>query len=366
MIQATSSPSLFATPTPKLTLGLDVGDRTTHFAAVDGDRVLTERGSFATTPSALSKALSKFRGCKVALEAGSQSMWMCRALKRAGFQVQLIDPRRVQLITKDPRKTDRRDAEMIARLASAMPELLGSIHHRDEQAQADLSIIRARDGLVRVRTLMIQQVRSLAKGFGITLPAASAPAFEKRVRKLVPALLLPAVEPLLESIADTTKRIRASESLLERVTELRYPEAARLREQIRGVGPITAAAFVLSIEEPTRFDDSRKVGSWAGLCPKSFASGDSRPELGISKAGNGYLRRLLLQCAHYITGPFGKDSDLRRFGLRLIARGGSAAKKRAAVAVARKLAVAMHHVWRTGADFDPLYHAKREEQRRAV
>lgn len=366
MIQTTASQSPITTPTSKLTAGLDVGDRKIHFAVVDSNRTTTERGSFATTLSALEKFSAKFPGCKVALEAGSQSAWMSRALKRAGLEVQVVDPRRVQLISKDPRKTDRRDAEMIARLAAGMPELLGSIHHRDEQAQADLSIIRARDGLVRVRTLMIQQIRSLAKAFGVTLPTASTSAFAKRVRGLIPEILLPAVEPLLETIVDTTKRIHESESRLERAIEERYPEAVRLREQIQGVGPITAAAYVLSIEDPSRFDHSRKVGSWAGLCPKSFASGDSRPELGISKAGNGYLRRLLLQCAHYILGRFGQDSDLKRFGLRLVARGGSAAKQRAAVAVARKLAVVMHHVWRTGTDFDPLYHARREEQRAAV
>lgn len=363
MTHATPSAAPMTNQTPTLTIGLDVGDRRTHFAVVGTDRNLVARGSFATTQKELSKALAKFPGSKVALEAGSQSIWMSRALSDAGFAVQVVDPRRVQLISKDPRKTDRRDAETIARLASAMPEVLGTIYHRGKQAQADISIIRARDGLVRMRSALVLQVRGLAKAFGVRLPSVSASCVDKRVREQIPEELRPAVEILLDQIADTTKRIREADSRLKRVISERYPEAVRLQQQIHGVGPITAAAFVLSIEDPKRFKQSRRVGSWAGLCPRSFASGDSNPELGISKAGNGYLRRLLLQCAHYIIGPFGQDCDLRRFGHKLVARGGRAAKKRAAVAVARKLAVLMHHIWVTGVDYDPLYNANRNKRR---
>jgi transposase len=277
----------------------------------------------------------------------------------------VADPRRVQLITKDPRKTDRRDAETLARLAAAMPEVLGAIRHRGEQAQADLSVIRVRDLLVEARSSIVLQVRGLAKAFGTRLPTATTQAFPKRVRATVPEKLQPAVEPALEAIDMLTQKIRELDDKLDQIAEDRYPKTAVLR-QIRGVGPLTSLAFVLTIEDASRFAKSRQVGSWLGLCPRSFASGESVPQLPITKAGDGTLRRLLVQCAQYILGPFGEDCDLRRFGKRLAARGGRAAKKRAVVAVARKLAILLHLLWRTGAVYDPLYHANRLQAAPAV
>jgi transposase len=348
-----------------VTLGLDIGDRNVHFCALDASRTVLARGSFPTTSTALSKRLRQFPGARVVLEAGSQSAWMSRRLRSEGFDVHVVDPRRVQLIAKDPRKTDRRDAETLARLEAGMPELLGTVHHRGEQAQADLSIIRARDLMVRMRTMAVLQVRSLAKGFGVRLPSASTSAFPERVREAVPAMLLAAVEPMLEVVADLSRRIRELGKTLAELARERYPEVAVL-QQPDGVGPITATAFVLTIEDPERFTDSRRLGSWLGLCPRSFASGDSNPELSISKAGDNYLRRLLVQSAHYILGPFGKDCDLRRFGQRVAARGGRAAKKRALVAVARKLAILLHRLWRHGLAYDPLHNSDRTAARPAV
>jgi len=283
-----------------LTIGLDTGDRNIHYCALDASRTVVGRGSFPTTRTALSKTLRKFRGARVALEAGSQSAWMSRQLSSEGFDVHVVDPRRVQLIAKDPRKTDRRDAETLARLEASMPELLGRIHHRGEQAQADLSAVRARDLLVRLRRMAVQQVRSLAKGFGVRLPSASTAAFPKRARGLMPALLQMAVEPLLDVVADLSRRINELEKALAEVAQERYPEVAVL-QQVNGVGPVTATAFALTIDSPERFANSRRVGSWLGLCPRSFASGDSNPELSVSKAGDGYLRQLLVQCTDFFS-----------------------------------------------------------------
>lgn len=353
-----SKPSTLPLP---MTIGIDTGDRSSHFCALDvASREVADRGSCRTRPDDLSKALAPFKGARVVLEAGSQSPWLSRFLTSEGFEVHVADPRRVQLISKDPRKTDRRDAETLARLEAGMPEVLGDVHHRGEQAQADLSIIRARDLVVRMRTMAVLQVRSLAKAFGVKLPGASARAFPKRVADLIPDLLLPAIRPLLELITDLSACVRGYERVLEEVAETRYPEIAQLR-QVSGVGLVSATAYVLTIEDPKRFEDSRQVGSFLGLCPRSHASGDRDPQLRVSKAGDKYMRQLLVQCAHYILGPFGPDSDLKRFGLRLAARGGAAAKKRAAVAVARKLAVLLHRLWRHGLTYDPLHATRKHE-----
>jgi transposase len=199
-------------------------------------------------------------------------------------------------------------------------------------------------------------VRSLSKSFGLRLPSSSTAGFAKKVRELLPTILLPAVEVLLTQIEALSMAVRELERRVAQAAKERYPEIALL-QQVNGVGPVTAAAFALTIEDPLRFQDSRRVGSWVGLCPRNHASGDRDPELRISKSGDGFLRRLLVQCAQYILGPFGKDCERRRFGERLIARGGGSARKRAAVAVARKLAVLMHRIWRRELTYDPFHHS---------
>ena len=344
--------------TSSVTLGLDIGDRSTHFCALQ-DRKVVGRGSCKTTQEGLAAALERWPGAQVALEAGSQSPWMSRYLKKRGYSVHVVDPRRVQLISKDPRKTDRRDAELLARLEAGMPELLGNVRHRSEQAQADLALIRARDQLVQTRTSLVLCCRSLSKAFGVTLPKATTVGFTRAARDEVPELLVPAIGVLLDQIDSVSAGIRGIDRQIAAAARERYPEVARLQE-VNGVGILTATAFVLTIEDPARFRNSRLVGSWLGLCPRSHASGDSNPELGISKAGDRPLRRLLVQCCNYILGPFSQDSDLKRFGLRLAARGGKAAKRRAVVATARKLAVLLHHLWKDQLTYEPLHHAQRQ------
>lgn len=341
-----------------LTIGLDVGDKKTHFCAVDAERRVVSRGSFSTTREALELAMAAFPGAAVVLEAGSQSPCMSRVLRSLEYAVQVADPRRVELISKDPRKTDRRDAELLARMGSAMPEIMGFVHHRGERAQAHLSIVRARDLVVRQRTMAVQQTRSICKAFGVRLPTASTDGFPAKVRSLIPELLQPALAPVLDLVAHLSRQIHSFDKLLAKLASEHYPEVQRL-QQIDGVGPVISIAFVLAVEDPKRFSSSRQIGSWLGLCPRSHSSGDSSPQLRISKAGDGRLRRLLTQGAQRILGPFGPDCDLRRFGLQIAARGGKSAKKRATIAVARKLAVLMHHLWRTGGDYEPLHLANR-------
>jgi transposase len=343
---------------PTLTIGLDVGDRTTHVCVLDADRKVVQRGHCATRRAEVLRTLAPYAGARLILEAGSQSPWLSAALRQHGFAVQVADPRRVALISKDPRKTDRRDAEMLARLGSGCPELLGQVHHRDEQTQADLSVLRARDLVVRTRTKVIQQVRGLLKAFGHRLPSTSSAAFARRVADRIPDLLQPAILPLLALLEHIEATIAGYDGQLAELARTRCPAAAVL-QRVDGVGPVTSVAFALTVADPARFATSRQVGSWLGLCPASRASGDRAPDLPISKTGDGYLRRLLVQCAQYILGPFGKDSDLRRYGLRLKGRGGAGSTQRAAVAVARKLAVLLHRLWTSGDDYEPLRSATR-------
>ena len=265
----------------------------------------------------------------------------------------VANARKLSYISKSDKKNDRTDAETLARLARVDPKLLCPIRHRGMQTQGHRVLLRAREGLVRARTRLINGVRGLVKPFGIKLPRCSAPSFHKRVVDGIPDYLHQALIPMLEVVAHLTQKIGRYDRLIEKVCTERYPETKRLR-QVRGVGAITALAYVLCIEDPSRFDRSRHVGPFVGLVPRQAESGDCKPQLRITKAGDEQLRRLLVGCAHYILGPFGEDCDLRRYGEMLAKRGGQNARKRAAVAVARKLAILLHQLWVSGKEYQPL------------
>ena len=342
-----------------LTTGLDLGDRKTDYCTLDAQRQVVGRGKFPTTREALVREFGGIPRRQFVIEAGSQSLWVSHLLRELGHEVLVVDPRRVQKLVAGNRKTDRRDAESLARLAMGVPELLGTAHHRSFEAQADLSMLRSRDILVRMRTKLVCHVRGILKAFGIKLPASSATCFHRRATEQIPANLQPALQPVLAALADLERRIDELDAALAVVAK-RHPEVEVLR-QVSGVGPVVAMAFALTVGDPKRFKRSRDVGAWVGLTPDKRASGDSDPQLSIHRRGDGYLRRLLVVAAHYILGPFGKDSDLRRYGLRLCEHGGGNAKKRAVCAVARKLAVLLHRLWVSGVPYEPLRNNKKAE-----
>ena len=172
-----------------------------------------------------------------------------------------------------------------------------------------------------------------------------------------------ALLPLVRLAAALSADIKEYDKKIEKLGREKYGHTALLR-QVKGVGPITALAYVLTLENPERFAKSRDVGPYLGLVPKQEDSGESQPQLGISKAGDTMVRKLLVGSAQYILGPFGPDTDLRRYGLRLCERGGKNAKKRAAVAVARKLAVLLHRLWVSGEVYEPLHQRCRRRSRR--
>jgi transposase len=161
------------------------------------------------------------------------------------------------------------------------------------------------------------------------------------------------MEPLLAEIESLNERIKEYEARMEKIVEESYPQVERLK-QVKGVGTQIGLTYVLTLDDPHRFPKSREVGCFLGLRPGRRDSGESQPQMHITKEGDRYLRTMLVQGAHYILGPFGEDSDLRRWGQKLSARGGKSAKKRAVVAVARKLAVLLHRLWVGGEVYEPL------------
>jgi transposase len=298
---------------------------------------------------------------RIAIEAGTHSPWVSRLLEECGHEVLVANARKLRLIYANKRKTDEMDAENLARLARVDPKLLYPLKHRGQECQAHMAIVRSREALVGTRTQLVNHVRGTVKSFGGRLPKCPARSFHKRASEHIPEALLAALGPILEQIGSLTERIRQYDRQLEAISKEHYPETDLLR-RVEGIGPLTALTFVLTLENPHRFEKSRSVGAYLGLVPATDRSGDSDPQKRISKEGDQMLRKLLVSSAHYILGPFGSDSDLRRHGEKIASRGGKNSKKRAAVAVARKLSVLLHRLWVTGEIYDPLYNTRRRAQ----
>jgi transposase len=301
-----------------------------------------------TVPS-LQRYFTPLSSCRVILEVGTHTPWVRRLLESMGHEVISANASKVQAIASSQQKTDERDARCLAQLGRVDPRLLSPVHPRSAESQQALAVVRAREGLVKARTMLINQVRGTVKSFGARLPGCSAKSFARKMLEALPEALKAALEPLLTVIADLSQRIGVFDRDVEAWAQ-RFAVTQRLR-QIRGVGALTALTFVLILDDPHRFARSRSVGAYLGLVPASRSSGRSTPQLPITRQGDRLLRRLLVQASHYILGPFGQDSDLRSFGLELARRGGKSGKKRAVVAVARKLAVVLHRLWISGEDY---------------
>ena len=337
----------------KLTVGVDLGDRSCSYCVLGEPGGVLERGELVMEKQPLELWFQKLPGSVVAVEVGTHSPWVSRLLTNLGHEVIVANARQVKLISQSSRKNDKLDAQMLARLARLDPALLRPIRHRSEEAQKDLLTIRMRAGLVEARTGLVNAARGLTKAMGERL--RSCDTGQMNVEKLegLPAEMRDALQPLLEGVEALTEKIQECDRKIEQMARDRYPETKLLR-QVSGVGPLIALTYILTIEDKERFAKSRDVGCYVGLRPKQSESGERQPELRITKEGDVYLRKLLVQGAHCILAKRAPDTDLKRWGSQLAGRGGKNARKRAIVAVARKLAVLLHHLWVTGEVYEPL------------
>jgi transposase len=342
----------------QLTIGLDLGDRNSWYCVLDETGRIQLEQRVRTTAKVLQEVFGAMPRSRIALEIGTHSPWISRLLGELGHEVIVANARKVRLIGESRKKDDRLDAQALARLARLDPQLLYPVKHRSEQAQADLTLIRARAGLVRARTSLVNTARSLSKSYGERLRGCNVRNLNPEKAESLSPELQAALEPLLNAIESLSKRIVEYNERIENLAQESYPQVALLK-QIKGVGTLIALTFLLTLEDPHRFGKSRDVGGYLGLQPGRRKSGESEPQLHISKEGDPYLRTLLVQGAQHILGPFGIDCDLRRWGLKLAERGGRNGKKRAIVATARKLAVLLHHLWVSGEVYEPLHNSSR-------
>ena len=337
----------------RLTVGVDLGDQWSHSCILGLEGEALAEGQLRTTQEDFATFFQGLNAARVVMEVGTHSAWVREVICSYGHEVLVANPRLMEGSKRRKRKNDRIDANKLARLGRVDPQSLHPIQHRSREVRQDLVVLRARDALVAARTELINATRGLVKSMGTRLPKCSSPSFAQKVEEAVPVEIREALLPLVRMAAALSDCIQGYDQKIEKLGREKYGHTALLR-QVKGVGPITALAYVLTVENPGRFAKSRDVGPYLGLVPKQEDSGESQPQLGISKTGDTMLRKLLVGSAHYILGPFGPDTDLRRYGLRLCERGGKNAKKRAAVAVARKLAVLLHCLWVSGEVYEPL------------
>jgi transposase len=342
----------------QLTIGLDLGDRFSSYCILDEVGEILREQKVPTTPEEMKQTFGRMVRSRIAMETGTHSPWVSRLLTGLGHEVIVAHAQRVRLIVKSRRKDDRLDARTLARLARIDPELLSPVQHRSAEAQIHLTEIRARAGLVSARTALVNAARGLVKSYGERLRKCGTQQFRQEITSGLSTGLREALEPLVREVESLNERIKEYERRIERMAKETYPEVELLK-QVKGVGDLIALAYVLTIEDPHRFRKSRDAGCFVGLQPGRRDSGESAPQMHISKEGDEYLRKLLVQGAHYILGPFGEDSDLRRWGKKLAERGGKNAKKRAVVAVARKLAVLLHRLWVSGEAYEPLRNSQK-------
>lgn len=345
------------TKSSAITIGIDLGDRKHAVCVLDAKGEVLKQESIANTRGSLTVLSRRYPGALMVMEVGTHSPWTSRFLEGLGHRVLVANPRKLRAIYQNERKSDRKDAEILARLARSDEKLLYPVRHVCEEMQRDLLQIKLRDNLVRQRVDIISSVRGTLKSLGIMLPSPNSESFARHARRILGnehPQHLALVEASLCVLDVMTQQIRILEKSIGAMAAEKYPEAEFLT-QLAGVGTLTSLTFILTIGDPTRFRRKRDVGAFLGLIPRRDQSGETDKHLSITKAGDSYLRKLLVQAAQYILGPFGPDTALRRKGLKLAERGGPRAKRKAVVAVARNLAVLLLTLWHDEA----IYQANR-------
>ena len=338
----------------RIVVGIDLGSKKSVVCWLDEDGKVVERMTIASNCVTLEKVFGKLAPLEIAIETGCHANWVRRRLVALGHAVTVGDARQIQLIAKSHSKDDKRDARFLAEILLYWPELLHPVEPRSLESEQNRALLRLRESLVRARVKLINSVRGVLASFGEKLPAVSSAAFARAAAPVVPELLRSEVHPALLTIEMLTAEVKVYDKRVLELCKGRYREQTRRLLTIPGVGPLTALTFVLELDgDVNRLRGSRAAGAMVGLRPSRRESGQSKPELGITKQGNAMLRRYLVQCAQYMLGRHGQDCALKRWGLGL-AGTSKRGKKRAVAATARKLAVLLHTLWRKDVDFDPL------------
>jgi transposase len=343
-MKKTSDSMVSWTEEGRVVVGLDLGDKESRWKAVVVGTGEVRSGTVPMSPESVTAWMKGAPHSCVVMEAGTHAAWVAQLLRELDHEVAVV-PSDALVRGRRRNKNDERDCDGLVDLGLDMNhKRVHTIWVRPEEYQRDLALMGARDNLVRARTAVANGIRGLVKPLGERVKKHSVESLPNFARKELSAKTLVLVAPMLEALEGLNTQIAACDELVEAYLA-RRPESVRLRGP-KGVGPVIAGTYLAVIGDPKRFKSSRNVPAYLGLAPWQHQSGERDPQMGISKAGSELLRRQLVQGAQYMLGPFGEDSDLRRWGLKLAGDGtNKARKKRAVVAVARKLAILLHHLW---------------------
>jgi transposase len=340
-----------------LVIGIDLGDRNSAYCVRTLGQQMVREATVATTATAILNEFQGLRRQRIVMETGTHSRWVAQLLEMMGHEVIVANARKLKLISENNQKSDKVDARLLSQLGCMNVDWLHPVYLRSQDAHCDLLLARARELLVETRTGLINHVRGSVKSFGSRLSQCASESFVE-VGVGLPDALKPALSGVLATLEEINEQIYNYDCRIEHLCNTKYKEAAKCLLQVNGVGTVTTLTYVLTIENKDRFEQSRDVGPYLGLVPKNRQSGERDPQLGITKAGDETVRKLLVNCAHHSLGANGQDSDLRRWGLELVRaverKGKKGARKLAAAAVARKLAVLLHALWVSGAKYEPL------------
>lgn len=333
-------------------IGIDIGDKTNFVCVLDSKGNIVLETEVTNDEESVTILLENFPSATVAIEACSHSLWLNALLLELDLKVYVANPRKVQLIYKNYKKTDKEDAKILAKLVRSDPSLLFPIVTRDIETQEDLILLKTRRKMVDCRGDLIRHIRGIIKPFGVKLPkGVTVDNFHVKAKEYIENSILSILKDTFDAIESLAKQIKNLETKIDDLIKEKYPEA-NLLQTIPGVGPIISLTFLLIIGDPKRFKKSRDVGAYFGLIPKRDQSGEMDKSLPITKTGDASMRALLVNASHRNLGIFGKDTQLRRHGLKIMGTNeNKIRKKKAVIAVARKIAVLMHSILISGEEF---------------
>jgi transposase len=330
--------------------GLDLGKKSSHFCVMNEKKEILLEGKVSNRADKLFEVFGHLEPMRIVIEASSKAFWIADVLQQIGHSPVVTDPGRTKAIGAAKIKHDKLDARVLAMLCVA--DLLVEVDRPTETQRLARMPVVARDGLVRCRTILINQVRSMLDSEGIIVKQCGTDVFVDRVVDRwdeLPTEMGEAIESVLNAIHALTEEIKACDKKLKET--IAEDEEAKLLMTAPGVGPIVAACFLMAIRDPARFDSGRQAGAYLGLVPSLYQSGNTHRRGRITKHGNKQARWALSVAANVLLGPNIKQrSALREWGLSLVKRIG---RKKAVIAVSRKLASVLWSMLRNKTAFEP-------------
>jgi len=330
-------------------VGLDVSQKMTAICVVDGVGLRLWRGQCPTVPERIADMVRRQAGdgARIGIETGAMTPWLVHELRNVGLDVVCLDARHARAALKmQINKTDQNDAEGLAQIVRT--GWFRAVHVKSFDSHRVRALLGARTQLVGMTTRLSNHIRGVLKTFGLLPGAMRGLPFDRKVEALLVehADVALIVQPMLVAWRQLRVQIKAFDKAIRKL--VRSNTTCRLLMSVPGIGVLSALAYVSTVEDPERFARSRSVGAHLGLTPRQYQSGEVDRSGRISKCGDNLARTLLYEAAGVVLSRVKRDSGLKIWAQAIAKRSGSGKAK---VALARKLSVILHSIWRSGQPF---------------